>query len=79
MISPKLFVTVIIVTAHIINKAQVCQSSPVSGYSQHDYQEDSPVQKRENRILFLRDLSQIQKLLSRFKQVLIVCICGLYL
>ena len=69
MISLKLFVTVIVVVAQILNKAQICQSSPVSGYSLHDYEEDLPVQKRQDRALLLHDLSQIRNLLSRFKQV----------
>ena len=73
MISLKLFVNLIILFVFFVNNAEIVRSSPLSRYpniDSLDLEEDSPLSKRPDHRVALRDLTQLRDMLSTLKQVM---------
>ena len=73
MISLKLFVNFIVLFVFFVNNAEIVRSSPLSRYPNIDnleLEEDSPLSKRPDHRVALRDLTQLRDMLSTFKQVM---------
>ena len=73
MISLKLFVNLIILYVCFVNNAEIVRSSPLSRYpniDSLDLEEDSPLSKRPDHRVALRDLTQLRDMLSTLKQVM---------
>ena len=73
MIKIKLFVNLIILFVFFVNNAEIVRSSPLSRYPNIDsleLEEDSPLSKRPDHRVALRDLTQLRDMLSTFKQVM---------
>ena len=73
MISLKLFVSFIVLFVFFVNNAEIVRSSPLSRYPNIDnleLEEDSPLSKRPDHRVALRDLTQLRDMLSTFKQVI---------
>ena len=70
MLSLKIFATVVIVTANIINNVQICKSSPVSGLSHmgsSDLEDESVLFRGQDPRVSLRDLNHLRTLLALLK------------
>ena len=70
MLSLKIFATVVIVTATIINNFHICKSSPVSGFSHigsSDLEDESQLFRGQDPRVSLRDLTHLRNLLSLLK------------
>ena len=73
MIKIKLFVNLIILFVFFVNNAEIVRSSPLSRYpniDSLDLEEDSPLSKRPDHRVALRDLTQLRDMLSTLKQVM---------